>query len=567
MLDSLLSAVIIAVGSQAEIDRTQASLSAVGIGQWVVGPGQAVLEPGAGRTGSSGRPDSSGRPGSSDRSCRADADPGEMVAAGLEAVPTPWALVLVAGETVSIDPTALGAQLESDAAGGANLVPLQPTGRPETVITDPLSLHGARVVPSAWRPDGARWTVWDELLPTSGAMGAYALQGGRRPFVPSTPPADWAVSVTNRRTLERGERTATFDEALLDASLLTWAGEFDGALAAVRDRTEGTARQLTLAARLRTVCGLASGRDTEARAGAALWAKCEPDRAELAEWSVLLAALTGEMVQPEVMVRARNSEPAFSGPWYPHAAAGNAESRRCRADFTLRAYLSYLDLWVRTSLPDQVTGQAVSTEVVSLWRRMGRTAPELVGRWPAGASSLLGFYLAAGEQGDMKFWLELAKAFVERFSPRPELFQRVRAAAGEMPMSDALMWTLRAAAAGHPELSVLRSLATSDTAVPRDRVLAAALALHHAHDSECAPLLEAAAAQCDTAGLGDLLRALAQTAPGAIPAFLQGASNSDERAQILLTAVEQLKLTPEGTPTQGTPPGNRAQRRAQQRRR
>lgn len=545
MLDSLLSAVVIAVGSDDEIDRTQASLSGLGIEQQVVRPG-------------------SGGSGSGGRACRADADPGEMIAFGLDPVSTPWALIVVAGETVSIQPSVLAEQLR---AGAPSLAPLEPGGRRETVIADPLRLDGARIVPSAWRPDSTRWSVWDSLLPEGGEIGSFSIGGDRRPFGPSTAAAAWAVEVANRRTLERGEAEATFDDALLDASLLAWAGEYDGALSAVRARTSGTDRQLTSAARLRVVCGVASGRDTEARSGAALWAHCEPDRPELAQWLVLLAALTGEMVQSDVLVRARGGEAGFSGAWYPLAAAANADSRRCRTDFTLRTYLSYLDLWVRTSLPDQGTGQAVSNEVVSLWRRTGQAAPALVDRWPAGAASLLGTHLATGDQGDVRFWLELAKAYVERFSARPELFRRVSAAAGEMPLSDALMWTLRAAAAGHPELSVLRTLAGSATAVPRDRVLAAALALHHAHDDACEPLLVAAAAQCHTAELGDLLRALAQTAPGAIPAFLRGASNSEERAQILLAVVQQLNLSPEGAPGPSAPPGNRAQRRSQQRRR
>lgn len=540
MLGSLLSALVIAVGSGDEVGRSTESAAALGIECRVIRPDIGI----------------SGR---GSRALGPDAYLHELIAAGMDLIETPWALVLVAGESVWSHPPLLEACLQ-EATGG--LEPIDLTGSADQAIPDPLHLPGARIVASTWRPEGKPLTWGAALLPRSDP-GPYAVEGERGPFRLGSPASDWALAVANRRMWERGEEAAAGREALMDAGLLAWGGEFDGALSIVRSCTTADDREGAVAGRIRTVSGIATGRDAEVTAGLAQWTEFDSESPDLAAWKLLITELAGELPEASVVERIRSTPAISMGSWCSTALAGRVESRRRRWEFTLNLYFGYLNLWTRTSFPNELTRAHLSNEIVSLWTRMRRDPGELVDRWPAGAASILGGFLATGNQGEIKSWLALARAFVERYPGGPELFRRVQSAATEMSMSDALMWTLRSAASGYGDMSPLRERARSPKVGPTDRVLAAGLALHHARDATAEPLLVAAASQCASSDLPELVVGLAQTAPNSVPAFVQAASSTEERTRLIDAAVRQLKLAPSGLQA----PRNRAQSRAQKRNR
>ena len=173
---------------------------------------------------------------------------------------------------------------------------------------------------------------------------------------------------------------------------------------------------------------------------------------------------------------------------------------------------------------------------------MGRAAADVVARWPVTLIDLLIDYLEVGDASDHTFWLALGLACTEKKPPTEGMIARAELMIGQMPMSDALLWTIRAKEAGHADGSLLRRRATSNLFGPRDRVLAAALALQHAGDAGADPLLQAAAAECDPDEFPKLLADLSSLAAGAIPSLVSGASTTEDRAQAMVAALRDAGI-------------------------
>lgn len=489
----------------------------------------------------------------------------ELIGSAFSAVGTPWVLVLVAGETVLVpDPALLLAALDGRAG------PVAPWVFPaDPLLPDPLHLGGARLVRVDDGAPAGPWAVGEPLYVAESAA-PYLIESRRSPFGVGSAAARWGLAVAGRRMRDRGESELTAADGLLDAALLAWSSEPQGALSAV-SRLLGevslTPAEKAVAARIQFGAALADGRQSDAGDALAAWAEAEPADSSVAAWRLLLRELDQELTDPAGTAESGvGLVGALGEGWFAHCLAGFSAARWTKAAFEIDIYLGYLDSWAKAAaIPSLALGRLVCEQLVNRWRRMGRSGADLVARWPVPLTDLLVDFLEVGDTSDQPFWLAVGLACTEKRAPTEGMLVRAEAMIVYMTMSDALLWTLRAKEAGHADHSMLRRRAASNLFPPRDRVLAAALALQHAGDAAADPILQAAARECAPSDFPAALADLASLASAAIPVFVTGASTTEDRAQVMVAALRDAGIVRD--PDSGeVSSANRAQRRAERRR-
>lgn len=454
---------------------------------------------------------------------RDDLDPRELWSDALATVSTPWALLLVLGEDAQV---AAPERLAVELAAGDE--PVDPWRRgPRLLVPDPVAWAGPRLVRSA---DVLDW-AW---LPGTGAPTTSALLLTERPRrIPvDETEARWLRRVAGRRTRERTGPSEPSD-TVLDAVLLSWAGEHDAA--AVRAGSVTALASIPghlriAAARVAVASGMGAGRAPRAVAGAKAWLAAEPDSIEGATWGCLAASAASELPTVRRWSEAALTLPSTpdADPWLAVLATAPALSVSVRSAIEADALLEL----VRTTPADAFTLTVLMTLCLR-WHGAGRRMDGLVAAWPQSARPLLERVLEEAPLGVGPWWTELAEAWSEVHGITTTISARILASAAQLDDEQALRWTSLMASSGQRSLSPMRERASSPAVPPRSRAISAALALEVFGDAEGGPLLRAAAGEVPVEQLRDLLLVLDELAPSALPTVVAAAATTPVRIRHL----------------------------------
>ena len=365
---------------------------------------------------------------------------------------TAWSLLLLPGEEVGVlreEWLAADLEGEDDALG--------------VVVTGP-----SMPLPNPFDPGQVR-LLRREARGTSTSVPVTALVVQRPEVVSPLSAQDSRSLLVLLAGLTRSRaRTATPEELVADARLLTLAGETDGAFVrAMRVLADVPATHplVPTAARLAALAGLATGRAPEASQAGGLMSSDEPDSVW---WTTLLLFLANDSMGLRTVIGDADAENRRASTWADLSVALAAAGVE-RTDVVLEAM--YESLGPRTVLAD-------AAKLIEQWALKGRDVEDLVRRWPASADRVLVAYLDVDPSPSaLGTWLLVAAAYRDTRGLTSSLVKRLVALAPRLSAEAALDWSRLLAASPYAKESLVRRQATAASLPEVRRVLAAAIAV------------------------------------------------------------------------------------------
>lgn len=471
-------------------------------------------------------------------------DPAQLWQRAMQAVATPWVLLLVDGEQVELDVDVLVAAL--GAADASRMTLQSPLVGTAPLVPDPVGVPGPRLL-RARQP--LRWSLGRPLVATPDGRdpAASGVRIRRRTTSIPLPEASvqWLRGVAVRRSRERRGHEDPLG-VLLDAAALTWVGEHDAAAvraAALLGSSTSTPDVRALAGRVLVGAGLAAGRLSMAIDGAKAWlavSSADPLAGEdpatpqpALLWAALTMSLSGDLMGAGTVL-ADHPPPVTADPWLAVAATRPVALALERQAADLEPLLGLLRHNPSTAPLVQLQ------RLASQWHVLKRDPADLIARWPDGARGRLRELIEECASPTAPWWLPLAAAWSDEHGLQAPVAFRVLQIASQLDDVDAVAWTARLRKGGVENRSPLLVKAAYAGLPARTRVISAALAYSTFSDEQALPVLESAAALVALPDVRELLLIANEVAPSSLPLILEAVAHEPARMRHVADLLEEF---------------------------